>query len=147
MAWEVHHPKMEFGLPSTAGLNSMGRMSIRVGNDVIVEEMAEIHDLLQWILVVPPSLEALRVHLHTINSSVGVGGPLHMLVVPFWRDRFQESGQSTIGTQKSKGRGRIGPNYGQKSWVLAHCLGTSLPENGIRAARYRWLKLDGGNEH
>ena len=81
--WEVGHPKMELGKPSTVGFVSMVEMSRTAGNDAIVEVTKEIHDLPQRILVVPLSLEAFWGHLCTIFSSARTKMPLHALVVPF----------------------------------------------------------------
>ena len=116
------------------------------GNGMIVEETAEIHELPQRIPMVTPSMMALRGPLQTICSLVWVGWPSCTLIVLFQRDWYQERGQSMIGTQKKKGCGRFGPDYGKKSWVLAHGLGSWSSKNGIRQARYCWLYLNGRNE-
>ena len=117
---KVGRPKSELGEVGTVALVLMGRMSVTQSDDEILEETAKIHDSPQRILVEPPSIWALRSQLRTICSSAWADDPFCALVVPFQRDRYQESGQSTAGTQKKRGRDRFGPGCGRKSWVLAH---------------------------
>ena len=83
MVWEVGHPKMELGEPGTVSFVLMGGMSVIGGKGMIVEEMAEIHDLLQKILMVPPSLLAFRGHLCIICLLTGLDKPLCILIIPF----------------------------------------------------------------
>ena len=68
MVWEAGPLKMELGELGTIGFISIRGMSVIEGNGTIVEKMAKIHDLPQRIPMVPPSLVALRSHLHTIYS-------------------------------------------------------------------------------
>ena len=144
--WEVCRPKSELGEPGTVALISMGGTILIESNGKMLEEMAEIHDLLQIQPVESPSIWVLRRHLRAICSSALATMPLYTLVIPLRRDWYQERGQSTTGTQKKRGRGRFGPDCGRKSWVLAHGLGSSSSEIGIWRARYRCTHLDVGNE-
>ena len=68
---EVGRSKMELGKPGVVTFFLMGGMSMTGGNDMIVEETVEVHDLPQRIIMVFPNLEALWGHLCTICSSIG----------------------------------------------------------------------------
>ena len=81
-------------------LHLNGEMSVTARNGTIVKETAEICKLPQKIKVCAPSVPALSGRWRKICTPGEAVEASYVIVIPFWRDSCEETGQRATRTQK-----------------------------------------------